>query len=323
MSTYTTELRFICEELAGLDKSKDYPDVNSIITIARPKIFNFSYPIFDENYKSVLEHKILKHYYTREICAETYGLWHLWLDDRMNIIMPYYNQLYKSEQLEFNPLHDTDIHTKSDTSKQGNSVNIGQNNETTTNTQLTENLIEKEDTGTETKNMTGTETKDMTGTETTERNVNETGESTLNQTQWDLFNDTPQGGITGIEALNYLTNARKITNEQREEYEKQIAETGTLTRDLQDLITKNLQDLLTKDLRTDISEQGNVNTNGEKELKTSNENNFTNTEDYLQYTYGKSGGVSYSKMLDEYRKTFLNIDAKIIKDLSNLFFNLW
>lgn len=307
MSTYTTELRFICEELAGLDKSKDYPDVNSIITVARPKIFDFSYPIFDPDYKSVLEHKIIKHYYTREICAETYGLWHLWLDERMNLIMPYYNQLYKSEQLEFNPLHDTDMHTKSDTSKQGNSVNIGQNNETSTNTQLTENTIEKED--------TGTETKDMTGTETTERNVDETGESTLNQTQWDLFNDTPQGGITGIEALNYLTNARKITNEQREEYEKQIAETGTLTKDL--------QDLLTKDLKTDITEQGNVNTNGEKELKTSNENNFTNTEDYLQYTYGKSGGVSYSKMLDEYRKTFLNIDAKIIKDLSNLFFNLW
>ena len=63
-----------------------------------------SYPIFDENYRVVLEKKILKHYYTREIGAETYGLWKLWLDARLNEIMPYYNQLYKSELIEFNPL---------------------------------------------------------------------------------------------------------------------------------------------------------------------------------------------------------------------------
>ena len=113
MSKYTTELRFICETSAGLTDSEGYTSTRDIIEKSRAKIFDFDYPIFDENYRSVLETKIIKHYYTREIAAETVGLWKLWLDERMNNIMPYYNQLYKSELLEFNPLYDTDITTDS------------------------------------------------------------------------------------------------------------------------------------------------------------------------------------------------------------------
>ena len=62
MSSYTTEIRFICEELSGFNESKGYADIEEIISLARPKIFDFNYPIFDENYKSVLETKILKHF---------------------------------------------------------------------------------------------------------------------------------------------------------------------------------------------------------------------------------------------------------------------
>ena len=109
MSKYTTEVRYICEHLAGLDESEGYESVNNIIDLARPEIFDFDYPIFDENYKPVLERKILKHYYTREIGLETYGLWKLKLDAKLNEIMPYYNKLYDSELIEFNPLYSEDI----------------------------------------------------------------------------------------------------------------------------------------------------------------------------------------------------------------------
>ena len=109
MSKYTTEVRFICEEASGLLESKGYNDIENIITKAIPKIFNFNFPIFDENYRCVLETKILKHFYTREICEETVGLWKLRLNTRLNEIMPYYNKLYESELLEFNPLYTTDL----------------------------------------------------------------------------------------------------------------------------------------------------------------------------------------------------------------------
>ena len=39
MSKYTTELRFICESLAGLTESQGYDQVNWIIEQAAPKIF--------------------------------------------------------------------------------------------------------------------------------------------------------------------------------------------------------------------------------------------------------------------------------------------
>ena len=47
MSKYTTEIRYICEHLCGLDESKGYNDVDAIIAQSRTKIFNFPYPIFD------------------------------------------------------------------------------------------------------------------------------------------------------------------------------------------------------------------------------------------------------------------------------------
>lgn len=108
LSKYTTELRFICESSINLQQSLGYLSVKDIIAKSRTKIFNFDYPIFDKEYKSVLETKIIRHYYTREICEETVGLWKLRLEDKLNLIMPYYNQLYESELLKFNPFHNMD-----------------------------------------------------------------------------------------------------------------------------------------------------------------------------------------------------------------------
>lgn len=72
-------------------------------------MFDFQFPIFDESYRSVIETKILRHYYTREIGLETVGLWKLKLNTKLNEIMPYYNKLYKSELIEFNPLYDVEL----------------------------------------------------------------------------------------------------------------------------------------------------------------------------------------------------------------------
>lgn len=73
MSKYTTELRFYCEEMAGYHESQDYNKINEIVEKASPKIFE-NFPIYDEEYRLPLECKILRHFYTREICAETPGL---------------------------------------------------------------------------------------------------------------------------------------------------------------------------------------------------------------------------------------------------------
>lgn len=203
LSNYTTEVRFICETLAGYDESQGFGKVDEIIKSAMPKIFDFDFPIFDVDYKETLCCKILRHYYTREICEETVGLWKLRLETKMNEIMPYYNQLYSSEKLKFDPLIDTDTTTEHHGTNSGESVH---------------------------RNM---------------------------------YSDTPQGSLTGVEDGSYLTNASKDTSEG------------------------------------------------------------SGKDDYTTKFSGKTSGTSYSKMLEEYRKTFLNIDMMVIDDLKSLFFGLW
>lgn len=179
MSNYTTELRYICETLAGLDESVGYGSVAAVIDKARPKVFDFDYPIYDLDYKSVLETKILKHYYTREIGSETYGLWKLRLDTTLNEIMPYYNELYKSADLDYNPLYTVDYREEH--------TGAGAGSETDSRTGSDNRTVNLSD------RRTGTEATQITGTD------------------WNKYSETPQGAITDLDADRYLTNATKDT----------------------------------------------------------------------------------------------------------------
>ena len=195
MSKYTTEVRYICESYAGLTKSGGANEVDDIIAKAIPTVFNFDFPIFDENYRTILETKILRHYYTREIAHETVGLWKLKLKTKLNEIMPYYNKMYNSELIQINPLythnltrtHKTDFTSDRTT---GDESNVTNNINTTV---------------TDTKNLTTQDTKNLTNT--------------------DLYSDTPQGSLTNVSNEAYLTNARKIQNTGTDS----ILETGTDT----------------------------------------------------------------------------------------------
>lgn len=243
MSKYTTEVRFICETYAGMTESHGYSKVAEVIEAARPKVFNFEYPIFDKSYRKTLETKILKHYYTMEIGFETVGLWQLKLDTLMNEVMPYFNQRYKSETLEFNPLYDFDVTREHTNTKeeQGSTNATGQNTSTSTDT----------------------------GTQNAERK--------------NKFSDTPQGALTNVENGTYLTTA-------------EVDNTATNTSG-----------------STESTSNGT----------TSSTSNINSTEDFVEKVKGKQGGTSFSKMLQEYRQTMLNIDMEVIDSLSELFLKLW
>lgn len=302
MSKYTTEVRFICETESGLSSSEGEASVNDIIAGSRAKIFNFPYPIFDEAYRPVLESKILKHFYTREIGLETVGLWKLKLDTKMNEIMPYYNLYYQSALLEFNPLYTKDITRKKD-------------NEITK-----EDNLREENAGT----STSTKTTEADGT-SQEYSVNsgngsssyanashEAGTSGVDTVNRDLYSDTPQGALTGVENETYLTNARKITNGSDSEYEvnktDNTSETNTTSSSGNSTVTTN------NDVDEDITTNSSSATIQNKDGST--------IEDYLEHVYGYESG-SASKLLKEYRETFLNIDMMVINDLEELFMQLW
>lgn len=161
MAIYTTAVRSICESLANWNQNGFY-NQSQIIETARPLIFDFNYPNFDEQQKTNLETNILKYYYFEEIGLETYNQWKLKLNAKLNTIMPKYVKMYELIAENVKPFDDTDYERTKD-----------EDNHLTT-------------------------TDDST--------------STVNGTNWELYSDTPQGGVSGLDAGNYLTNATKSTN---------------------------------------------------------------------------------------------------------------
>ena len=195
MSKYTTEVRYICEVEAGLVESQGFSHINNILSISAPRVFDFDFPIFDEAYRPVLEKKILRHYYTREICEETVGLWKLRLCDRLNMIMPYYNQMYESELIKFNPLYDVDI-TRSHSGRKDNEENSTSTNASSTTSKGDVSRVEDS----ESKLKTG---RIATGKTDGETDTNETSVQHDKSGRWDKYSDTPQGAVTGLANDNY------------------------------------------------------------------------------------------------------------------------
>lgn len=175
--SYTVQLRRICEGLThseGGFYSTDY-----IIKNAAPKLFDFDYPMYETDHKPELEQKIIQHYYMNEIGQETVGLFRLALRDKMQMIMPYYFELYKTRALEFDILNPVDY------------------------TKTGEDLYKSERSAHQTGEEKLTGTSDITGTS------GSTQKTTGND--WQYNNDTPQGGIDGLRSLKYLSSATHNT----------------------------------------------------------------------------------------------------------------
>lgn len=327
MSKYTTEVRFICEEAAGLTSSVGYLGVNDVINTALPKVFNFDFPIFDETYRPILEKKILKHYYTREIGLETVGLWKLFLDTKLNEIMPYYNQLYKSELISFNPMYDVDL-TRDHQLKRLEDIKETGTQESDTNRNGTLDTTANKTGTTHDTSLTtdhGTANQDISNQKTVHGTNGDTTDVTTTVSHVDKFSDTPQGALDGLKNDTYMSEARIVddtnTSKTIVSGNDVINENNTGNTTTETDATSDT----TSDGRTTQNETVNTtNTDKENRVATQNTNkNLNSIDDYIEHVTGKTSGVSYSKLLNEFRETFLNIDMLIINDLSDLFMNLW
>ena len=312
MSKYTTEVRYICEHYAGLDESEGYESISEIIGMSRDKIFDFNYPIFDESYKPILEEKILTHYYTREIGFETVGLWKHFLKMRMNEIMPYYNKLYISESLmPDNIFNDTDY------IREGEKHDTGEGTETLdglgamTGTVADVIHSETEDGGADSVDRTGGES----------RNTEKSTSNEPKKDTWTLYSDTPQGGVAGISAAEpsvgsnaYLTNATHVI-ESGVGSQSTESEDVSLDRDEEQLISYG------KTSETDGTNTRTYNTRNKTDNETTRETK--NDGEYEEHIYGKMGKSSYAYLLKEYADKFINIDVLIIRDLGDLFMNVY
>ena len=183
------------------------------------------YPIFDEEYRELLNNKILMHYYMDEIGFETAGLFKVYLNNKMNEIMPYYNELYKKQKdllLNFDKTtnltetftrdNTTDTNTKSNSTSSntasGSSKNVYQDTPMGT---ITEQDIDNYD------HASSQEFNKNQNTSSIEDNSNLTGKATSleNYIRTKTGNN---GRLYGIEILkmiknNYMNIDEMIINE--------------------------------------------------------------------------------------------------------------
>lgn len=180
----TPYLKSLCEELTGMFKSEGFK-FDEIVQNSLPYIFDFAFPVHDEQHRQELEMKIIKHYFFRRICCTDVDEWQLRLANRLQEIMPYYNEMYKSKDYLKDPMDDVDYERTigEDTSKNG-----------VENTKSTQNT-EGEHDSTSIGNNNSTE--------------NRTGQTIQK------YSDTPQGQLTDVVEGNYLTSAT-VTDESKE-----------------------------------------------------------------------------------------------------------
>lgn len=330
MSKYTTEVRYICESLAGLSQSTGADDVDRVIALAAPKIFA-AYPIFDESYRSILNQKILKHYYTREIAFETYGLWRLKLNTKMPEIMVMANQMYKSQILEFDPFEDHQLEIRRLTGDEA------EGSETETRTQDTDRTRSEDETVNSTANQDTTTTRKGGATTnvhtTTTDSANTTSEAQGNDEtvthDINLHSDTPQGKITNGTQIptftEYVSDASSNEGDNTlSTFRETIGRSDSTASSDSDTSssssengTENVYD--TKDEQRKVAETYKDAVEGSSSRQTTETKNGT----YFETQKGHTGGMSFSELLLKYRDTFVDIDMMVIDQLEDLFMQLW
>lgn len=110
-------------------------------------------------------------------------------------------------------------------------------------------------------------------------------------TNKNAYSETPQGTLSGVESNTYLTDYRKI--EDNNNATSSHTENGT--------------------------ENGTTTTNA----GTTDNSTIDSTGKYIETVIGKSGGDDY---LTQYKKAYdslVNIDLEILGDLDSLFMGLW
>lgn len=207
MSNYTVTIREYIESLS--DGSQ--PTTADIIENGRPKLFDFDYPLFDATYKKTFETDFIRHFYFREIGQETLGRFKFHLETWMNINMPYWNKMFESELIVFDPMKNA--------------------SRTTTSTKV----------------VTGTATEDNFDRELISNNPDERLALTANDGQGVIEyasgitenNQNNSQTSNGTETLNYTTDGKIGV----QTYSKMLAEYRTVLLRIEASIFKELEQL--------------------------------------------------------------------------------
>ena len=238
-----------------------YPTLGTIVEMGYNLPLN-SYPIFEEEYRQRLNTKIIDHYYFNEING-TPDRFSFYLRRKLNEVMPYFNQLYQSECIKFNPLYNSyvrEVLTE-------NGFITGYSSDKTGNVSR-ETMNEKEDSARHGKEDTSGQ-EESTGTEAGNMQYTKYGDrdTTTNKTD-----------KTNLQA-NTVENEKTVDDRTVSKTEN-TDETTTATR------TDDLEELRTPDLmeRTDRADDNSRKRDRGMSVDTTTANTTTETTNVVNST---------------------------------------
>lgn len=174
------------------------------------KIFNFDYPIFNEEYREHLENKIIRHFYFREIGFQTVGRFLYHLETKMNEIMPYYNQRYESTLFEIDPLINYQVKETYEKKSDLISNTTGDTTTDTTNTDKSQSVHSDTPQGRVDIIEQGYATDVSNSTGENKVAVKSTGVQKSDQLNNESFVRTMEGNI-GVQTFSHLINDFRTT----------------------------------------------------------------------------------------------------------------
>lgn len=274
-----------------------------------------TYPIFDETYREKLNDKIYHALKYREIGYETPELFLEELEEWMNLNMPRYNWLYKSNLIELTPLQRAKI------------LEVSRGITDTKEDSTTTNGITKKVDGTETNtnnNQTVVDGTVLTNEDTTDttnstQNTTDTSNSDSTNNDKSYNSDFPQANLGDKDDSNYYTTGDISMGQTHNKSDGATNSTGNSTSTRDGVVKTD----------TDSTTTSNGNSkNITDSTETENGEEVYDMKSQVVDTIEKQRTGNESKtdfeLLAEYRKSFLNVDAKIIRALKReLFMNIW
>lgn len=305
---YTAELRYFFEQ----DFSQPPLSHKQKIELGRRKLFDFEYPIFDELYRPIFETHFIRKFYMREIGFETFGLFKFQLETWLIINMSYFNKLFESELLQYDPLTNSsmDVSSKKKTDKTKNDIREtfdlksinGQTTGTANRTGTTEN----------------TQTSSITGVSSGSNTKHEEGSSTDDDFNRQLESNNPDSRLTittndGQGVIEYASSIKENNTNNA----KNTQVDGTNTSEESTQVDSNAS---TTGGSTDLLIDNTSSTITQNDKKDDNLSSVANDlENYVQNRVGKIGVQSYAKLVQEYRSSLLRVENMIFNEMNELF----
>lgn len=90
-------------------------------------IFDFEYPIYKEEFREVFEQHFIDYFYFEEIAHETVAQFKHRLKTKLNLVMPKYNKLYMTQDMEQRILDNYDVTETFEKDVEGTSKSTSKN----------------------------------------------------------------------------------------------------------------------------------------------------------------------------------------------------